>query len=240
MISAEDGQSLRAKHAELVEFLRNNLPDGAKKLVVENEQLLEFTDESGRLPVHWAAVGGCLPFIMLALEKDPQLPTRIDDSGWTTLMIAVSAGRLEVVRFLLGCTNCEVNHRNCNGQTSLHYAASKNHVEIARMLLENGADVNAQDKYGNSPLHRASALGHMNITQILLKQKGVRVDLTDREGNTPLHIAVEDENDSVALCLVRHGADINRQNNMERTPLDLAKTADLRRKLKDAASELGG
>lgn len=51
MIQSGDKKALREKHAELVEFLRNNLPDGAKKLVVEHEKLITYKDESGRLPV---------------------------------------------------------------------------------------------------------------------------------------------------------------------------------------------
>ena len=61
--------ALAAKQAELAEFLRNNLPDGAKRLVVEDDRLMKMADESGRLPVHWAACGGCLPFVELAGES---------------------------------------------------------------------------------------------------------------------------------------------------------------------------
>ncbi|KHJ89482.1 ankyrin repeat protein, partial [Oesophagostomum dentatum] len=50
--------------------------------------------------------------------------------GWTPLMIAASAGRVEVVRYLLSLPEVDVNHRNTNRQTALHYAASKNHAEV--------------------------------------------------------------------------------------------------------------
>lgn len=64
-------------------------------------------------------------------------------------MIAVSAGKTEVAKYLLSFTECDVNHKNANGQTSLFYACSKNNIPMARLLLENGAQVNVQDKYGN-------------------------------------------------------------------------------------------
>jgi hypothetical protein len=51
MIQSGDKKTDREKHADLVEFLRSNLPDGAKKMIVENPQLMDFQDESGRLPV---------------------------------------------------------------------------------------------------------------------------------------------------------------------------------------------
>ncbi|KAI6232066.1 hypothetical protein M3Y95_00447700 [Aphelenchoides besseyi] len=230
-------KELREKHAQLVEFLRNNLPDGAKKLIVENKELMTFQDESGRLPIHWAASGGCLPFVELCVSTDPALVTKSDDAGWTPLMIAVSAGRYDVVRFLLSQTQCDVNHQNNNGQSPLHYSCSKNNAKMTKLLLENEAKVNVQDKYKNTPLHRAASQGHMEIIQLLCSQKGIRVDMTDSEGNTPLHLAIEDENESAAIFLARHGADVNRQNNSEKSPLDLVKTATLRKKLSDSAAE---
>lgn len=108
------------------------------------------------------------------------------------------------------------------------------------MLLENSAEVNVQDRYGGSPLHRASAQGHLDMVKLLASQRGARLDLADREGNSPLHLAVQDQNESVAIFLARQGADLNRQNREEKTPLDYTDKAELRRKLLDATSELGG
>jgi ankyrin repeat protein len=64
-------------------------------------------------------------------------------------MIAASAGRFDVVKYLLSFTECDVNHKNGNGQTSIFYACSKDNIPMAKLLLENGAEVNVQDKYGN-------------------------------------------------------------------------------------------
>ena len=47
----------------------------------------------------------------------------------------------------------DVNLRNGRQQTPLLLAVDKRHVKIAKLLLENGANVNAQDDVGDSPLH---------------------------------------------------------------------------------------
>lgn len=54
----------------------------------------------------------------------------VDDTNCTPLILASSAGRLEVVRLLLG-KGGNVNHKTNRGQTSLHYACSKGHKEVS-------------------------------------------------------------------------------------------------------------
>lgn len=44
-------------------------------------------------------------------------------------MIASSVGAVEVVRYLIS-KEADVNQQNCNGQSPLHYAASKQHMEV--------------------------------------------------------------------------------------------------------------
>lgn len=53
----------------------------------------------------------------------------------------------------------DVNRRDNSCYTALHYAARKNHFEACRLLLNSGADVNAQTKGGVTPLHRACSMG---------------------------------------------------------------------------------
>jgi tankyrase len=42
-------------------------------------------------------------------------------------------------------------------------------LQVAEYLLEQGADVNAQDKGGLIPLHNASSYGHLDIAALLIK-----------------------------------------------------------------------
>lgn len=60
-------------------------------------------------------------------------------------------------------------------------------LQIALMLLENGADPNATDKLASTPLHRASAKGNYRLIQLLLKQSA-STNIQDSQGNTALYV----------------------------------------------------
>ena len=59
------------------------------------------------------------------------------------------------------------------GYTALHYAASNGKTEILKLLLSNGADVNAKNRDGNiTPLFLANLEGHTEIIELLKKNGG--------------------------------------------------------------------
>ena len=53
-------------------------------------------------------------------------------------------------------------------KTALHWAAEKDHVEVARLLLDAGADIEAKTNWGDTPLRWAATLGSANVAELLL------------------------------------------------------------------------
>lgn len=219
---------------KLTDLLRENKAEEAKRLLQQDSNLTFSKDESGRTAIHWAASGGCLELVQYCVALCEEAAASGDDMGWTPLMISCSAGRLEVVRYLITLPQVDVNIHNSNGQTALHYAASRNHPQITSLLLENGANVNAQDKYHATPLHRAASQGHEKVVGLLLNAPKIQIDLTDSSGCSPLHLAVDEDREDVAIRLVEKGADLYLENKEKQTPLSLVKSAEFRRKLSSA------
>jgi len=103
------------------------------------------------------------------------------------LQAAARAGDIEKVKSLLAA-GANVNEEAPQGWTALHRACENGHTEVARLLIERGADVNAMVDRG-SPLLFAAARGDKRTVELLLS-KGANINIKTRQGRTPLFAAM--------------------------------------------------
>ncbi|VDM93286.1 unnamed protein product, partial [Onchocerca ochengi] len=75
-----------------------------------------------------------------------------------------------------------------DGETALHCAAARGHLECVQSLLDAGASADAIDQIGQTALHLALKRSHIDIA-LLLITKGCKLDIQDKNGDTALHIA---------------------------------------------------
>lgn len=141
-----------------------------------------------------------LVIVLLGPERSTAQPAE--------LMLAARSGDLEQVMELLAA-GAEPDPVGI--ATPLYFAAQGGHNEIAILLLESGADPNAQSDWG-TPLHIAARRKHMGIAKILLRQgadpnsKGGELD------NTPLHEAAYVGATEIGRLLIDLGANVNARN----------------------------
>ena len=107
---------------------------------------------------------------------------------------------------------------DAQGQTPLPRART---VEIARLLLEHGADVDAARGPGVTPLMSAAAAGRTECVKLLLEH-GADPNARDLpDGRTALHRAALEEDPAIARALLEHGAEVNATDTRGNTPLRL-------------------
>jgi ankyrin repeat protein len=92
------------------------------------------------------------------------------------------------------------------GMTPLHYAARHDHVEVAKVLLQAGAKINAREANDITPLLMAIGSNNMAVAQYLLG-RGADVNAVDWYGRTPLWEAVNVRNLYVHNATFRNGID---------------------------------
>jgi ankyrin repeat protein len=80
------------------------------------------------------------------------------------------------------------------------------HVEVIRILLDQGADPTAKANDGRTPFHIASSRGHVEVIRILLEQ-GADPTAKANDGQTPFHIASSSGHVEVIRILLDQGAD---------------------------------
>ncbi|KAG8303603.1 Ankyrin repeat A protein 2 [Homalodisca vitripennis] len=100
---------------------------------------------------------------MLAQDKDID---ETDDEGLSGMMWAAFYGQIHTVQIFLEC-GVEVDRQGIWGETALMLAATEGHLEIVRMLILAGANVNHEDHvdrqaiWGETALMLAATEGHL-------------------------------------------------------------------------------
>lgn len=149
-----------------------------------------------------AAVGALNTFkypILNSLGLAPSVHKRVE-----ILDEAIQKGDIDALKNYLG-QGGDINVRDDQGFTWLHWAAIECKTEVAQLLIAEGANVNAKDNEGNTPLHQMLASSHPKT--FIQKVNGQQLWRSDKE---------------FAELLITKGADVNAKNNRGNTPLSLA------------------
>lgn len=86
----------------------------------------------------------------------------------------------------------EINSKDCEGDTPLHVMTWREDVYAVKLLIENGADINATGDMTQTPLHIAAYGQNSEIVEALLSA-GARTDIISEFGVTPKDYAISKE-----------------------------------------------
>jgi ankyrin repeat protein len=125
----------------------------------------------------------------------------------------------DVAQFHALVTPENINEKDDSGMTAIQLAVRESNIEIMKILIVNGADVNiAVTRAKFTPLHIA-AYGNKAEMANLLITNGADVNQLNKDGATPLHFAVRRGNTEIAALLIANGADVNATDFEDYTPL---------------------
>jgi ankyrin repeat protein len=118
--------------------------------------------------------------------------------------------------------NTFVNKKNNNGATALHYASFHGKYLHIKLLIENGADVNACDDNKENVLHYAAKGGQPTSLTYFIEKQQMKININNNRSQTPLHLAALNGKDTTIPFLLKWKAQINAQDDDGNTPLHLA------------------
>jgi ankyrin repeat protein len=145
-------------------------------------------------------------------------PDTLDPKGLSGLYLALREPAPKVAAALIEWPKTNVEIRTRDDESPLMMAALKGQLELARKLIDRGADVN---KTGWTPLHYAATGGHLAIMELLLEHHAY-IDAESPNGTTPLMMAAQYGSIDAVKLLLAAGADARLKNQLGLSAIDFA------------------
>ncbi len=152
---------------------------------------------------------------LLARGFDPNTP---NEKGVAGILVALQSEAPKSAMLLAQSPQTSVNVQNQLGETPLMLAAINNQLDLAKVLIARGADVNRE---GWTPLHYAAAKGHREMMRLLLENDAY-LDSESANGTTPLMMAAFSNSPLAVKLLLEEGADPTLVNHANASALDIA------------------
>jgi TolB-like protein/ankyrin repeat protein/class 3 adenylate cyclase len=202
--------------------------DVAILLVANGADIDVKTSLRQETPLFFAAREGFSGIVELLIDHGADI-NAVDSNTSTLLHKAMQSRDLKVVQLLLGkgaMVNAKTTAGAYPGETPLHVAALVGYLKGAELLLLNGAEIDAVDRYGHTPLRRSVDKHNPDMTKLLIN-KGADVTTRDVNGISLLHVVAQTDDVTLAAMLIKAGADVNgKDKNLGFTPLDYAQDGE--------------
>uniref|UniRef100_A0A8D0CK88 Nuclear factor of kappa light polypeptide gene enhancer in B-cells 2 (p49/p100) n=1 Tax=Scleropages formosus TaxID=113540 RepID=A0A8D0CK88_SCLFO len=184
---------------------------------ISQQNILNIRNHLSQTPLHLAVITkqhGVLDFLLKAGAD----PTLLDRDGKSVLHLAADVGDevlLQILLTHLGEHNAHlVNMVDYNGMYPIHLAVRRGGERCLRVLVEGGAQVDAQERKGGSTaLHLAVKENLFKLACMLITELKADVNARTFGGNTPLHLAASLGSPTLCSMLIAAGARKNLEND---------------------------
>ncbi|KAJ5712190.1 hypothetical protein N7493_008658 [Penicillium malachiteum] len=139
------------------------------------------------------------------------IETYVNPPSMTALHLASFNGHEREVEFLLSLGENDINSRDDRGTYPVILASLNGYVNVVQLLVEKGAEINAQGGFYGNALQAASSEGHDKVVQLLV-EKGAEINAQGGRYGNALQAASYRGHDKVVQLLVEKGAEINAQD----------------------------
>ncbi|KAK3584494.1 hypothetical protein CHS0354_006025 [Potamilus streckersoni] len=159
--------------------------------MVTNVCMLNLQNNLFQTPLHVAVLTDMLSVVDRLVSRNVRIDLQ-DHHGNTPLHLACAKGNLKIVSVLLANSFLKetLEIRNADGVTCVHLAALNDHLDVLRILLEKGANVNAREsKSGRTVLHFAAETGNVRLLDLLFLCSDVDVNVETYAGTSALELA---------------------------------------------------
>ena len=190
--------------------------------------LLQEVDGSGKTCLDYALMGRHHDMSLWLIEQIQLTQGQLRDREKIyAIHVSAGLGWITVLEKLISDEERLIDSTQKEGPTPLSRACILGEHNIAKILIERGANVNLKDGDGNTPLINATYHVHASLVELLLKN-GADPNGSNTATFTPLHHAAGNDNERIAQALLEAGADPMATAPLEDhwTPLHVAASLD--------------
>jgi hypothetical protein len=129
------------------------------------------------------------------------------------ILKACETGNVELMSLLINGLGIDLNiqdYKYYPGFSLLHIATCYLQIEICRLLVANGINIEFRDNFGRTALHWACHFGAISIVKLIIGKSIINV--ADHDGNTPLYLAANAGHERIVKLLMRNGASLKNHN----------------------------
>ncbi|XP_021365013.1 transient receptor potential cation channel subfamily A member 1-like isoform X2 [Mizuhopecten yessoensis] len=196
--------------------------------IVTSGAEINLQNKNGDTALHLAVEGEHADVIGYLLKQSAKT-TLLNEVFMAPIHLAVDGGKIKALESLLKFSTADVILKGEGGFTPLHYCASKDRDECAKLLLQYGARPCMTCSHGFYPIHVAAKSAAAKTLEVLIKHvenlgytREQVLSFTDKANNMPLHAAVNGGDiEAVRVCIAA-GAAVDAQQEDKSTPLHFA------------------
>ena len=153
------------------------------------------------------------------IKSNPSVVNSVDSLGRIYSHFAVERNRHQMVELLIKY-GFDVNAKGYFETTALHHVSDS--TKMAKILIDNGANVDAKTTHGCTPLHSMAIHDlRSNVIEFLITN-GAEIDAKSNKKETPLMKALANRRFEIIKCLSKLGASMKNRNDKGMCPLEVA------------------
>lgn len=213
-----NNKNISAVDLKLLESLSQNSAKIMQMIIDKVDKKLINDSLEGKTPLIIAVGNSYIDTAKILIENGANI-NAVDIEGWSALSYAVNNGDIEIAKLLL------TNKAKIKGELLLAIKSPivESRINIMKLLIENGANINYTDEDGFNPLNIAIESGDMELTKFLITN-GANVNSLMQDGVSLIGYAIAQNNMDLLQILIENGANVNYTNgdSWANTPLQTA------------------